>query len=175
MQLLQVTLLFNDSRVLPPVALSSQVRSHRLTSLTPGRLYKIGVSTFSGPNQRAQFIKGRTGETLPLTNPLSPLRLSGTEAPPLPDSLPPPNPLSSPPPLALPCSSQQGGEPSPGGPPAWTCNRSWGATGVLDPWRRRPGPVRGLAVHHRKSVSRKKHTKTVNHPSEERQEPKKED
>ncbi|XP_075900111.1 receptor-type tyrosine-protein phosphatase beta [Nelusetta ayraudi] len=56
----EVTLLFNDSRVVPPVALSSQVQRHRLTSLTPGRLYKIGVSTFSGPNQRAQFIKGRT-------------------------------------------------------------------------------------------------------------------
>lgn len=58
-----MTLLFNDSRVIPPVVLSSQVRRHRLTSLTPGRLYKIGVSTFSGRNQRAQFIKGRTGET----------------------------------------------------------------------------------------------------------------
>lgn len=73
-------MLFNDSRVFPPVALSNQVRRHRLTSLTPGRLYKIGVSTFSGPNQRAQFIKGRTGETLRL-DPHPPLRLSVTEAP----------------------------------------------------------------------------------------------
>uniref|UniRef100_A0A4W6D1H1 protein-tyrosine-phosphatase n=1 Tax=Lates calcarifer TaxID=8187 RepID=A0A4W6D1H1_LATCA len=56
----EVTLLFNDTRVFPPVTLGSEVRSHRLTSLTPGRLYKIVVSTFSGPNQRAQFIEGRT-------------------------------------------------------------------------------------------------------------------
>ncbi|XP_068442248.1 receptor-type tyrosine-protein phosphatase beta-like [Clinocottus analis] len=56
----EVTLLFNDTRVFPPAALGSAVRRHRLTSLTPGRLYKIVVSTFSGPNQRAQFIEGRT-------------------------------------------------------------------------------------------------------------------
>nr|XP_046234726.1 receptor-type tyrosine-protein phosphatase beta isoform X2 [Scatophagus argus] len=56
----EVTLLFNDTRVFPPVALGSDVRRHRLTSLTPGRLYKIVVSTFSGPYQRAQFIEGRT-------------------------------------------------------------------------------------------------------------------
>lgn len=56
----EVTLLFNDTRVFPPGSLSSEVRSHQLTSLTSGRLYKIVVSTFSGPNQRAQFIEGRT-------------------------------------------------------------------------------------------------------------------
>uniref|UniRef100_A0A3B4UK47 protein-tyrosine-phosphatase n=1 Tax=Seriola dumerili TaxID=41447 RepID=A0A3B4UK47_SERDU len=56
----EVTLLFNDTRVFPPVTLGSELRRHRLTSLTPGRLYKIVVSTFSGPNQRAQFIEGRT-------------------------------------------------------------------------------------------------------------------
>uniref|UniRef100_A0A8P4GG41 protein-tyrosine-phosphatase n=1 Tax=Dicentrarchus labrax TaxID=13489 RepID=A0A8P4GG41_DICLA len=56
----EVTLLFNDTRVFPPVALGSEARRHQLTSLTPGRLYKIVVSTFSGPNQRAQFIEGRT-------------------------------------------------------------------------------------------------------------------
>ncbi|XP_022067914.2 receptor-type tyrosine-protein phosphatase beta [Acanthochromis polyacanthus] len=56
----EVTLLFNDTRVFPPVTLSSELRHHQLTSLTPGRLYKIVVSTFSGPNQRAQFIEGRT-------------------------------------------------------------------------------------------------------------------
>ncbi|XP_054480416.1 receptor-type tyrosine-protein phosphatase beta [Anoplopoma fimbria] len=56
----EVTLLFNDTRVFPPVTLGSDVRRHRLTSLTPGRLYKIVVSTFSGPNQRAEFIEGRT-------------------------------------------------------------------------------------------------------------------
>ncbi|KAM9335025.1 receptor-type tyrosine-protein phosphatase beta [Symphorus nematophorus] len=56
----EVTLLFNDTRVFPPVALGSDVRHHQLTSLTPGRLYKIVVSTFSGPYQRPQFIEGRT-------------------------------------------------------------------------------------------------------------------
>ncbi|XP_059181909.1 receptor-type tyrosine-protein phosphatase beta-like [Centropristis striata] len=56
----EVTLLFNDTRVFPPVTLSSERRRHQLTSLTSGRLYKIVVSTFSGTNQRAQFIEGRT-------------------------------------------------------------------------------------------------------------------
>ncbi|CAF89510.1 unnamed protein product, partial [Tetraodon nigroviridis] len=56
----EVTLLFNDTRVFPPVALASQARHHRLTSLTPGRHYKMVVSTFSGPYQRAQFLEGRT-------------------------------------------------------------------------------------------------------------------
>uniref|UniRef100_A0A3Q3J1B7 protein-tyrosine-phosphatase n=1 Tax=Monopterus albus TaxID=43700 RepID=A0A3Q3J1B7_MONAL len=59
----EVTLLFNDTRVFPPVTLGSEVQHHQLTSLTPGRLYKIVVSTFSGSNQRAQFIEGRTGRT----------------------------------------------------------------------------------------------------------------
>ncbi|XP_076015968.1 receptor-type tyrosine-protein phosphatase beta [Genypterus blacodes] len=56
----EVTLLFNDTRVFPPVTLGSDKQHYRLTSLTPGRLYKIVVSTFSGPNQRPQFIEGRT-------------------------------------------------------------------------------------------------------------------
>ncbi|XP_026217462.1 receptor-type tyrosine-protein phosphatase beta isoform X2 [Anabas testudineus] len=56
----EVTLLFNDTRIFPPVTLGSEMRHHQLTSLTPGRLYKIVVSTFSGPNQRPQFIEGRT-------------------------------------------------------------------------------------------------------------------
>lgn len=47
----------------PPVTLGNNVQHYRLTSLTPGRLYKIVVSTFSGPNQRPQFIEGRTGES----------------------------------------------------------------------------------------------------------------
>lgn len=59
----QVTLLFNDTRVFPPVALASDARQHRLTALTPGRHYKIVVSTFSGPYERAQFIGGQTGES----------------------------------------------------------------------------------------------------------------
>ncbi|CAN9508322.1 unnamed protein product [Ophioblennius macclurei] len=56
----ELTLLFNDSRVFPPLLLGSDARHHRLTSLTPGRLYKMVVSTFSGPYQRAQFTEGRT-------------------------------------------------------------------------------------------------------------------
>uniref|UniRef100_A0A4W5RUM9 protein-tyrosine-phosphatase n=1 Tax=Hucho hucho TaxID=62062 RepID=A0A4W5RUM9_9TELE len=59
----EVQLLFNDMKVsLPgPVQyLVSLVGVCVLSSLTPGRLYKIHVSTFSGPNQRAQFIEGRT-------------------------------------------------------------------------------------------------------------------
>uniref|UniRef100_A0A671TJ66 Receptor-type tyrosine-protein phosphatase beta-like n=1 Tax=Sparus aurata TaxID=8175 RepID=A0A671TJ66_SPAAU len=56
----EVQLLFNDMKVFPPVTLGSGVGECVLPSLTPGRLYKILVSTFSGPNQRAQFIEGRT-------------------------------------------------------------------------------------------------------------------
>uniref|UniRef100_A0A674CMU3 protein-tyrosine-phosphatase n=1 Tax=Salmo trutta TaxID=8032 RepID=A0A674CMU3_SALTR len=47
-------------KVFPPITLGSSVGVCVLSSLTPGRLYKIHVSTFSGPNQRAQFIEGRT-------------------------------------------------------------------------------------------------------------------
>lgn len=57
-----MTLLFNDTRVFPPVALASDARRHRLTALTPGRHYKVVVSTFSGPYERAQFIGAQTGE-----------------------------------------------------------------------------------------------------------------
>ncbi|XP_029909442.1 receptor-type tyrosine-protein phosphatase beta isoform X1 [Myripristis murdjan] len=56
----EVQLLFNDMKVFPPNTLGSGVGECVLSSLTPGRLYKILVSTFSGPNQRAQFIEGRT-------------------------------------------------------------------------------------------------------------------
>uniref|UniRef100_A0A4W6C8W2 protein-tyrosine-phosphatase n=1 Tax=Lates calcarifer TaxID=8187 RepID=A0A4W6C8W2_LATCA len=56
----EVQLLFNDMKVFPPVTLGSGVGECVLSSLTPGRLYKILVSTFSGPNQQAQFIEGRT-------------------------------------------------------------------------------------------------------------------
>ncbi|KAF6714483.1 Receptor-type tyrosine-protein phosphatase beta [Oryzias melastigma] len=56
----EVTLLFNDTRVFPPVSLGSELRHHLLTALTPGRLYKVVVSTFSGPHQTAQFTEGRT-------------------------------------------------------------------------------------------------------------------
>ncbi|XP_036375878.1 receptor-type tyrosine-protein phosphatase beta-like isoform X2 [Megalops cyprinoides] len=56
----EVQLLFNDMKVFPPTTVSNTVGECRLSNLTPGRLYKIVVSTFSGPNQRAQFIEGRT-------------------------------------------------------------------------------------------------------------------
>ena len=58
----EVQLLFNDLKVFPPVTLGSGVGECVLSSLTPGRMYKVLVSTFSGPNQRAQFIEGRTGQ-----------------------------------------------------------------------------------------------------------------
>lgn len=60
----EVQLLFNDMKVFPPLTLGSSVTECRLSSLTPGRLYKVLVSTFSGPNQRTQFIEGRTGERI---------------------------------------------------------------------------------------------------------------
>ena len=60
----EVQLLFNDLKVFPPVTLGSGVGECVLSSLTPGRMYKVLVSTFSGPNQRAQFIEGRTGQEL---------------------------------------------------------------------------------------------------------------
>ncbi|XP_067349544.1 receptor-type tyrosine-protein phosphatase beta-like isoform X3 [Channa argus] len=56
----EIQLLFNDMKVFPPITLSSAKKECKLSSLTPGRLYKILVSTFSGPYQRAQFIEGRT-------------------------------------------------------------------------------------------------------------------
>lgn len=58
----EVQLRFNDIKVFPPIPLGSGVRECLLSSLTPGRLYKIHVSTVSGPEQKAQFIEGRTGE-----------------------------------------------------------------------------------------------------------------
>ncbi|KAM9771865.1 receptor-type tyrosine-protein phosphatase beta isoform 2-T2 [Syngnathus typhle] len=56
----EITLLFNDTRVFPPLTLDSDARRHRFTSLTAGRLYKTVVSAVSGPNQRALFVQGRT-------------------------------------------------------------------------------------------------------------------
>uniref|UniRef100_A0AAR2L812 protein-tyrosine-phosphatase n=1 Tax=Pygocentrus nattereri TaxID=42514 RepID=A0AAR2L812_PYGNA len=56
----EVQLLFSDMKVLPPITLSSTTTHYLLSSLTPGRLYKIVVSTFSGPNLSTQFIEGRT-------------------------------------------------------------------------------------------------------------------
>ncbi|XP_063072922.1 receptor-type tyrosine-protein phosphatase beta-like isoform X2 [Engraulis encrasicolus] len=56
----EVQLLFNDTQVFPPDRLGSDAREHRFSMLTPGRLYKIMVSTFSGDMQRPQRIQGRT-------------------------------------------------------------------------------------------------------------------
>ncbi|KAJ8373768.1 hypothetical protein SKAU_G00043480 [Synaphobranchus kaupii] len=56
----EVQLLFSDMKVFPPITLGNTAGECTLTNLTPGRLYKMVVSTFSGPNQRAQFIEGRT-------------------------------------------------------------------------------------------------------------------
>ncbi|XP_056272080.1 receptor-type tyrosine-protein phosphatase beta-like, partial [Pseudoliparis swirei] len=56
----EVQLLFNDMKVFPPITLGSAVGECVLSSLTPGRLYNILVTTISGPNQKAQFIEGRT-------------------------------------------------------------------------------------------------------------------
>lgn len=58
----EVQLLFSDMKVFPPITLGSGVREYVLSSLTPGRRYKIIVSTYSGTNQKAQFIEGRTGQ-----------------------------------------------------------------------------------------------------------------
>ncbi|XP_041072052.1 receptor-type tyrosine-protein phosphatase beta isoform X2 [Carcharodon carcharias] len=54
----EIQLLFNDMNVFPPITLSST--AHQFTSLTPGRLYNILVSTWIGNLQRAAFIEGRT-------------------------------------------------------------------------------------------------------------------
>ncbi|XP_077374050.1 receptor-type tyrosine-protein phosphatase beta [Festucalex cinctus] len=56
----QVRLLFDDVQVFPPLTLGGGALECPLSSLVPGRLYKILVSTFSGPNQRTSFIQGRT-------------------------------------------------------------------------------------------------------------------
>ncbi|XP_061532399.1 receptor-type tyrosine-protein phosphatase beta-like isoform X2 [Phycodurus eques] len=56
----EVQLLFNDMKVFPPLTLGGGVGECCVSSLTPGRLYKVLVSTFSGPNQRTRFIEGRT-------------------------------------------------------------------------------------------------------------------
>ncbi|XP_062913778.1 receptor-type tyrosine-protein phosphatase beta isoform X1 [Mobula hypostoma] len=54
----EIQLLFNDMNVFLPITLSNT--AHQFTSLTPGRLYKILVSTWIGNLQRAAFIEGRT-------------------------------------------------------------------------------------------------------------------
>uniref|UniRef100_A0A673N6K6 protein-tyrosine-phosphatase n=1 Tax=Sinocyclocheilus rhinocerous TaxID=307959 RepID=A0A673N6K6_9TELE len=56
----EVQNLFNDTQVSPAVHLSSTVREHLFSELTPGRLYKIVLSTHSGSYQRAEILEGRT-------------------------------------------------------------------------------------------------------------------
>ncbi|KAM4748868.1 receptor-type tyrosine-protein phosphatase beta [Rhinophrynus dorsalis] len=56
----EIQLLFNDMKVFPPITLSNTAAEYQFTSLTPGRLYKIVVLTFSGDAQRATFVEGLT-------------------------------------------------------------------------------------------------------------------
>ncbi|XP_050963599.1 receptor-type tyrosine-protein phosphatase beta [Labeo rohita] len=56
----EVQILFNDTLVSPAVNLTSAVREHLFSALTPGRLYKIVLSTHSGSYQRAEILEGRT-------------------------------------------------------------------------------------------------------------------
>uniref|UniRef100_A0A672QMH2 protein-tyrosine-phosphatase n=1 Tax=Sinocyclocheilus grahami TaxID=75366 RepID=A0A672QMH2_SINGR len=56
----EVQILFNDTQVSPAVNLSSTVREHMFSTLTPGRLYKIVLSTHSGSYQRAEIFEGHT-------------------------------------------------------------------------------------------------------------------
>uniref|UniRef100_A0A8C1GNS6 protein-tyrosine-phosphatase n=1 Tax=Cyprinus carpio TaxID=7962 RepID=A0A8C1GNS6_CYPCA len=56
----EVQILFNDTQVSPAVNLNSTVREHLFSALTPGRLYKIVLSTHSGSYQRAEILEGRT-------------------------------------------------------------------------------------------------------------------
>ncbi|TRY92037.1 hypothetical protein DNTS_026802 [Danionella cerebrum] len=56
----EVQILFNDTQESPAVNLSSSARGFLFSELTPGRLYKMVVSTHSGSFQRAQILKGRT-------------------------------------------------------------------------------------------------------------------
>ncbi|KAM8972134.1 receptor-type tyrosine-protein phosphatase beta [Pelodytes ibericus] len=56
----EIQLLFNDMKVFPPITLSNAAFEYRFTSLTPGRLYKIVVLTFSGDAQKATFVEGLT-------------------------------------------------------------------------------------------------------------------
>ncbi|KAM3925338.1 receptor-type tyrosine-protein phosphatase beta isoform 2-T2 [Leptodactylus fuscus] len=55
-----IQLLYNDMSVLPLITLSNTASEYHFTSLTPGRLYKIVVLTFSGDAQRSTFVEGLT-------------------------------------------------------------------------------------------------------------------
>ncbi|KAE8615599.1 hypothetical protein XENTR_v10008563 [Xenopus tropicalis] len=56
----EIQLLFNDMKVFPPITLNNTADEYKFTSLTPGRLYKIVVLTFSGEAQRAMFVEALT-------------------------------------------------------------------------------------------------------------------
>lgn len=56
----EVQLLFSDLKVFPPVTLSGGEDECILTALTPGRLYQVVVTTYSGPDQRATRTQART-------------------------------------------------------------------------------------------------------------------
>ncbi|XP_069831294.1 receptor-type tyrosine-protein phosphatase beta isoform X1 [Dendropsophus ebraccatus] len=56
----EIQLLYNDMSVLPLITLSNIASEYHFTSLTPGRLYKIVVLTFSGDAQRSTFVEGLT-------------------------------------------------------------------------------------------------------------------
>nr|ACN64933.1 protein tyrosine phosphatase [Danio rerio] len=56
----ELQILFNDTQVSAAVNLSSTVGEHLFSALTPGRLYKIVLSTHSGSYQRAEILEGRT-------------------------------------------------------------------------------------------------------------------
>ncbi|KAG8577865.1 hypothetical protein GDO81_010317 [Engystomops pustulosus] len=56
----EIQLLYNDMSVLPLITLSNTASEYHFTSLTPGRLYKIVVLTFSGDAQRSTFVEGLT-------------------------------------------------------------------------------------------------------------------
>ncbi|XP_019370273.1 PREDICTED: receptor-type tyrosine-protein phosphatase beta isoform X1 [Gavialis gangeticus] len=56
----EIQLLFNDMKVFPPILLGNTIEEYQFTALTPGRLYKIFVSTISGNAQCATFIEGLT-------------------------------------------------------------------------------------------------------------------
>ncbi|TTJ07841.1 Receptor-type tyrosine-protein phosphatase beta [Bagarius yarrelli] len=61
----EVQIVFNDMKVFHPVTLSSSSTQHVLSLLTPGRLYRIIVSSFSGPNLSTRSIQGRTAPKPP--------------------------------------------------------------------------------------------------------------
>ncbi|CAN9498666.1 unnamed protein product [Ophioblennius macclurei] len=56
----EVQLLFSDLKVFPPVTLGAGEGQCVLKALTPGRLYQVLVTTYSGPHQRAQHTMART-------------------------------------------------------------------------------------------------------------------